>query len=941
MKHIELHSAVVLRTPAFSYSEGLETNWEALKDAISHSSPEFYNLIREMTYEQLQKANSKIRMSVHKYYNRAAFRSTPYGKFASVSSAFISPGAQQSILVSERQTIHSFADWSQRPKDTQHLETIKQSEALLFSNTTFYLLQDEIRFVQNAGDKLILSAVGYDNVLFEILDFCSVPKKYNQLSAAFPLLNPDVLDGYVEAMIELSLIITSLDINIIGEDYFKRTGRYIERMGKQYLITERKVINGSLDKRLFRHLPELAAKLLSISAQNKMQDLEEFKANFIKRFEQAEVPIMIALDPDAGIGYGELHTSVDQPRFTKVFAAASAVKVAEPQQQDLRNMLYREILSKSGKIDAINLEDILAEKTETPVLPNSFSAVCSSVDGEIFLEMMGGATATALPGRFALGIPAIYQHCREIAQLEQDANPSVLFFDIGYTKEDHVDNINRRPCIYDIQLSILNFDTTTSALPIHDILVSIQKDEVVLRSRRYDKRIVPRFASAYNHVRSDLPLYRLLMDIQSQGLTTNLTLKPMSLIPGLPYYPRVQFKNIVVSPACWQLSKKIVEGISDMKTRSIVLQDYLKSKLSCSYIKTGKGDQTLCLCVDSITDIELLLSSLEKENVLYVEEAYIPLSACVKDTNGKPFLPQIILTLLHNDAIISPLRHSLSTTPSTNKKEWIGPGNLWLYFELYCNPFQADILLQRRITNFLKVNKKKISSWFFIRYNENGHHLRLRLHMTDIGYGYQLMGDLTKLINEDLQAGVISEVKVKTYKREVHRYSAYLMDKVEKHFFKDSKLVLAILPGMISDMKKYKLCADVLDGIASSGALAQHSFDLTIRNVVDSFNKEHNMTHAGFKELNKMYGDFLKESLPQLDRKTQACFNSFKNSLICLLWDCDVFNRPALMTDLMHMHVNRFFASNQRKHEAVLYNFYTLLSKRKVMHINESLDRRA
>jgi hypothetical protein len=189
-------------------------------------------------------------------------------------------------------------------------------------------------------------------------------------------------------------------------------------------------------------------------------------------------------------------------------------------------------------------------------LPNSISVVMAVHDDLIFTEQIGGATSNALTGRFTMANQAVEVYAKNIADAEQMANPDVLFFDVAYMVETNVDNVNRRKLIYGHQLSILNFDTSSAPLALNDIQISIKGTEVILRSKSLNRRLVPRMASAYNYSRSDLSVFRLLCDLQHQGLLTGLSLPLDSLFPDLDYYPRLQYQNIVLSCSKWKVKKE-------------------------------------------------------------------------------------------------------------------------------------------------------------------------------------------------------------------------------------------------------------------------------------------------------------------------------------------------------------------------------------------------
>jgi hypothetical protein len=527
-----LQDQVIFRVPRFSYQDEMSEHWSELKNMIAYASPEFFSIIKDMSLDELSMADRKVQMTVRKYYNRACFRSTPYGTFSTVGVGAFDWKKDSLIELEEKISLHSFRDWT----NGQGLPEIQfSSDTLLFSNTTFYRVQDEIRYLQRTESDFHIRAINYDAVTWEILNFCVIPKTINHITDHFPGLDRKELLEHLIDLSSLQLIITSGFANIIGEDYYLRMGLPGVESDKKYLIAERKAITGTFDRGLFRHLPELIQNLQKISIAYQNSDLLEFGNNFIRKYELAEIPIMEALDPEVGVGYGSFANHINSSPVTRFVTKSLSAKKTE--RNELRDKLFVEILEHTRTGQAIELTKLIPEHGKAVVLPNSLTAVCNVVDGNIWMEALGGASATAISGRFALALREIKDYCKSIAALEQSANPEVLFFDIGYTKEVAVDNINRRPAIYDHQLNILNYDTSDTPLSISDILISVQGEEVVLRSRSLGKRLVPRTASAYNHRRSDLPLFRLLMDIQYQGLTVDLLPSLREIIPGLSYYP--------------------------------------------------------------------------------------------------------------------------------------------------------------------------------------------------------------------------------------------------------------------------------------------------------------------------------------------------------------------------------------------------------------------
>jgi thiopeptide-type bacteriocin biosynthesis protein len=90
-----------------------------------------------------------------------------------------------------------------------------------------------------------------------------------------------------------------------------------------------------------------------------------------------------------------------------------------------------------------------------------------------------------------------------------------------------------------------------------------------------------------------------------------------------------------------------------------------------------------------------------------------------------------------------------------------------LYYEIYCHQQRSDQLLLDVIHPILTEYKSGIKQWFFIRYNEGGDHIRLRIRAKSVLSGIQIMHALSNALHEDIQTGIIADLQLKRYKREM------------------------------------------------------------------------------------------------------------------------------------------------------------------------------
>lgn len=913
-----IYPDVFFRVPAFSVEALPEASWRPLKEAIRRSSPEFYGIIKDLQPEDLKVQPEKVQFTVWKYFNRARFRATPYGLFAAVGMGILGYDRQAAIVLSDKTEVKSFIDWPY--KDTEALsytfEDLFRENKKVFANSSYYRSSADLRYLSFTEGRFELSDVGYSDFLETVLKYCTKPVSVQAVIAYLKQQPQSMLSGSIpeilEEMIVLQLLFTEKDAHIIGTDFFERRGIENDRDKPQYLIPVQYAISGSISESIFRHLPKLAYKLAALNGIQESDDLTHFKKQFQQKFEGNEVPLMVALDPELGIGYGNLEqTANNDDLIEKLLSLLNMPEKEPPAKRYLLDHADNNCFNGVPEIDLDKLFQRLPENSHVH-LPNTFPALVKVVDDKIVLESMGGATANSLLGRFSIADESIETHCKQIAELEAKANPDVLFFDVAYMSEAKVDNINRRKQIYPFTLSILQYDTSAEPLTLDDIQVSIKGNHIVLRSKSRNKRLVPRIASAYNHTRSDLSLFRFLCDLQYQGIHTRLGFATETYFPKQRYYPRITYKNIIVSPSQWAVKEDFIKDKS--------LKEYLDEIQVSRYFTAGTADQTLLFDKNCPQDMQMLAFELGKKKKLFLKEALLPKNPVIKDRQGNGYTAEMILTMYHEHRVYEPFPMDMAKeVSSVSLPAIIAPGNDWLYWEIFCHPVRANKILTDKIAPFIDAHSEKIEQWFFIRYNEGGPHIRLRIRLKDRQDYCRLEGAFSESLAPELQSGVVTDLRICTYKRETERYGADLMIRVEQHFHKDSEYVLSLLDTILDDRELYRFCSETVHHLRVGNIFPQETWEQLIAEGFEAFRQEHKITPAEIKLLNAEFPLYRKITLTKLNGAQSDKQQLFRQSFRDILLQCHELRRVKLFRDLLHMHVNRLFPENPRTHEMVFY----------------------
>lgn len=918
---LKLLSPVICRTPLFPYTEKLENVWEELKEAIGLSSSDLYEQIQEISTADLDQLDPKIKFACWKYFNRARFRSTPFGLFGSITPVPLGVGSDDNrLIISKEIKRHEFIDWSNKDYLLNDIDKLFSQASFFLSNSTIYSCGDQLRYISVVDNTFEISGIENQPVIKSVLDLC---REEQSKSTVLNYLTQDhglqltVADDLLKQLIELQLIITDIHPNIIGTDYFERMKVKPNTDSKPYLIAERNLLKGKLDPKTLKVIPEAILFLKDHLPVQKNQALENFKQQFQRKFEYREVPLLIALDPELGVGYDGLEMApIVNPlvNFLK-----EKVQLNDTHPEISYTPLHQFILSRIFQSKEIKLEEFDVEKKfqfRDLKIPNTFSAIIQFDGRRIILAQAGGCTANALLGRFTLANNEIREHCRNLFKLEQEANPDIIFVDVSYQVEQKVDNVNRRNNIYDYELAILNY-FGTKHLPFDDLLVSVRDNEVLLRSKKHNKRVIPRLASAYNYTRSDLSLYRFLSDLQNQDLQTNLSFEARSLFPNLDYYPRLVYKNIILSPSMWKVPQKFRKPHLLHEEQLVSLKIWLQDQKIPKYFKCGDADQYLYINSNTDEDLYHFLQYCKKKEHIYITEAFVQ-NTVLKNEQQQPYLPEFVLSIAHSESNYISIPTNLIELHFHPESIQL-PGGKWLYFEIYMHSIRANAFLTKTLPHFLRKFTQQITNWFFIRYNIPSFHIRLRLKTRDNVNLSELINVFYDHLNKDIKTGIISDVQIKPYVRETERYSVDHIERVEKYFEFDSNRAIKLLSLQYEDPALYFITIQFLKDVLNQLNLTPQDQLAYAKDIANHFVKEMHIDVQGFKRINEAYKHFQINYTVKTTKVLERSHLVTIDQAIKLLNKIEQGKRMNLLMDIIHMHINRLFISNQRIHELIIY----------------------
>jgi hypothetical protein len=383
--------------------------------------------------------------------------------------------------------------------------------------------------------------------------------------------------------------------------------------------------------------------------------IEEFKKKFYARYEEQEVPLMEALDSDCGIGYGSMNPNIDFNALIKDVVFPSNNFNAQD-QVNLSQFYANEILSSSwNNTKEIVWNDDLVKYVNNAyeISPESLNVCISLVkdDSGNDLMLLNGIWfgATNILGRFCHLNTEIYDIVKQIADWEHEKKPDTLMAAIAHLPNSRIGNVMFRPNTirnYEIPYLAGSQLSIETQIPVSDLTLSVRSGKIILKSKKYQKEVIPKLDNAHNYSKSPTPVYNFLCDMQGLPEMYYLSFQYDTLFNYFDYIPRIRYKNIIVKKAQWKIK------YSDMKEKKMTdnkgLIEYLKIKNIPRYICISQGDNVLDIDCKQELAINILLDYIKKLGTIQIEESFNHTSdnCVVHDSMGKPFLNEVIIPFL-------------------------------------------------------------------------------------------------------------------------------------------------------------------------------------------------------------------------------------------------------------------------------------------------------
>lgn len=280
-------------------------------------------------------------------------------------------------------------------------------------------------------------------------------------------------------------------------------------------------------------------------------------------------------------------------------------------------------------------------------------------------------------------------------------------------------------------------------------------------------------------------------------------------------------------------------------------------------------------------------------------------------------------------------------------------GDSWVYYKIYTGTKTSDKLLVeilKPLADYLLI-ENIIDQWFFIRYKDPDHHLRIRFHCIKKEDYYKVISLLYERLQHEVGAETIWNIEIGTYKRELERYGAIVMTLAEKLFFYDSTFVvelIRIIHQENNEEKRWLFALALIDHHLKSFSYSLSDKIELFKKLKDNFYGEFSNSKLLKKQISEKYRvertkivDFLYEIENSIEVELNCLLIKKEKQISGLVNQILLFKEQKKLTtsfdDLnstfIHMSMNRLFPSKNRQHELIIYDFlyhyYTTQAKLK------------
>ena len=724
----------------------------------------------------------------------------------------------------------------------------------------------------------------------------------------------------------------------------------------------------TLPKKLQREILHAIDFLYHLIPPIQSRNLQRFIDKFEQRYEGRRVKLIEVLDTESGIGFPvDDVRPLNNPIVTGIDANNRPwedEKLAFGKyERFLRALIERAQINGEAIIDLQperhkHIMDNEINLSFPPSITLLGAIVRKNEAGDIQfkLDFAGGSSGINLLSRFAYISPDFHTWVKDTVEFEKERYQDVLLAEIVHLPNARTGNILKHPPFMDYEVCYLaKASQAATNLPLDDLEIFIRNGQIYLWSTQHNRQVIPRLSNAHNFVNSSLPVYSFLCSLQTHYTHQGLSFSWGHLSQMYNYFPRICFGNIILSEARWIVRKEMLDSLMEKHSSLERAFHILKQKLEIpDTFLLVEGDNELLIDTQNALSLGIFLDMINKrESTILSEFLFDADSAIARDQGGLAYANEFI-GILHHPTFVAVKPTQITGHPKLIRS--FPPGSEWLYVKIYCGEKSADQILSDAIGPLIQNLEPQayLEKWFFIRYADPDTHLRVRFKLTERKFAGELQTALLDCLTPLLMAGIIHDIKLDTYHREIHRYGEASMELAESWFYEESRNLvqfLSAIEGEEGEELRWQYAMLSIDQMMMGFQFDQKQKAELMREISQAFSGEFRLDKALKRKLDKKFRShktliysllnselwdeaYEHSALYQIVGDKWAATREICVELLSMLCTEDAHpNLKSLLSSLIHMLCNRIFVSNQRLHETVVYY---LLSKHYSVNLSRS-----
>lgn len=417
-------------------------------------------------------------------------------------------------------------------------------------------------------------------------------------------------------------------------------------------------IEANLAENIQDEINEIISFLNVFSSPINKTNISRFAEAFSSRFDEMEIPLAVALDIELGLGYpiekentGDVNNLVDNLFTHNTESQNNLISFTNTDSILLKK--YIDCIKREETVINIDKEDIKQHNKDISDLPETLSFMCKIFFTDenipiIFTEAIGGACAANLLARFCHLDSEIYNIVKSITQKELESNPNSIVAEISHLPESRIGNISHRPLIREYEIHYLAQSGVDKdfQIDIEDLMISVQSGKIVLRSKKFDKEVIPRLTNAHNYSSNSMPIYNFLCDIQYQNIKPGLFFQWGEIFRQFDYLPRVCYKKHILTRAQWAVNGSEIKEFNNLNDEELItkIQQFQKVRKIPDQIIIPDGDNELYINLKDIKGIRMMLAHIKLRTRFIVKESLSELDNFITSDEGK-FTNEFIIPL--------------------------------------------------------------------------------------------------------------------------------------------------------------------------------------------------------------------------------------------------------------------------------------------------------